>query len=198
MWYDLRFMHSLPVEVKEVALKGGGVTAAILGSIHARAFQQWVYYTCNPDFSVNGAPNYFGEIRKANEEPTEVMPNGVPPNSVLRFVREVDKALLTSPSEPNALNGSPFSIRTVGFFKMIDPTEYEGSSPPQFEKFWIGEQTIIRLLLQPSETYVLRGAVVDWRIDLTGDPKTLATAPKAFQDAYDKALKEAIARRGGG
>jgi hypothetical protein len=198
MWYDLRFMHSLPMDVKEVALKGGSVTAGHLGSIHERAFQQWVYYTCNPDFSVNGEPNYFGEIRKADEEPTEVMPNGVPPGSMLRFAREEDHAILNAPSELNAVNGSPFSVRTVAFFKLVDPNDYEDAAPPRFEKFWIGGQTIIRLLLHPNERYVLRGAVVDWRIDLSGEPKTLATAPKAFQDAYDKALKEAIARRDGG
>jgi hypothetical protein len=198
MWYDLRFYHSLPVNAKEAATKNGSISIGQMGPIEARNLHQWVFYTRGPDFSLNGTVNYFGEIRKADEEPTEVMANGVPAGAILRFVRETEFGLLTAPSSPNALNGSPFSIRTVTFFKAIDPSEYEDTPPPQFEKFWIGDHTITRLVLQPNATYVLRGALVDWRIDLDGDPVTLSTAPRAFQQAYDKALRDAIARRGGG
>jgi hypothetical protein len=183
-WNWLLFFDALPTRIKEIAFRGGTVNGADLGAVAARQLEFIACTSAFADLRVTVEEVFLGHDPVS--EPTEAIPNGIPPTAKVTFTPTKGFATMSAPKKQGAF---PEAAYGMWFFALSAMPE-DGETMPILDPFWIGDEIEIEVTIALSEDLTLVGTLRDQRVAKSGKSYTLDSAPKAFKDALQKFIQE--------
>ena len=155
-----------------------------------RAIETAVFHAARSDFLM-AAPFSVFDREDLSREPTEVMPNGLPPGGILRIAAVESPAAYIEPAQGALTTTGPKGMGQLAFFN----SNPEAIGDIDLTRFKLGKhlRKTITCELTPSIKFVV---LLD-AFERTADDNvyTLETVPADFKKAYDEAVNRAIARR---
>ena len=190
-WLGYRFFTSLSQHQKIIARSGGSVRFSELGQEAQSILGTLLFHVNVPRVSDNGGLSSVMELGLGpSSEPTDLLPRGIPADSVVIFAVRKSPALLPTPKTPNDVSPFPMPVSRLAYNATVDPKVFLNETRPVYPTFRIGTMTRIQFTLPVKGDLALHGYLYEYDIDRNSKIYELATAPKDFKDAYDKALKE--------
>jgi hypothetical protein len=183
-WDWLLWFDALPARVKEIAFHGGTVSVFELGEVAARRLESIACASSYADLTVTDEEFFFGHDPVS--EPTEALPNGMPPWAKVTFTPSKGFAAMTAPKRPGAFPDVAYGM----WLFALSARQDEGGPTPILDPFWIGDEIEIEVTVDLSDDLTLVGTLRDQRVEKSGKTYTLESAPKAFKDALQKAIQE--------
>jgi hypothetical protein len=167
---------------------GDGLRIGELSAAARRAIETAVFHAARSDYLM-AAPFSVFDREDLSREPTETMPNGLPPGGILRIVAVESPAAYIEPVQGAFTATGPKSMGQLAFFN----SNPEAIGDMDLTRFKLGKhlRKTITCELTPSIKFVV---LLD-TFERTADDNvyTLETAPAEFKKAYN----EAVSRRSG-
>lgn len=190
-WLYYRFFNALTQRQKLTAREGGTLKIAEIGSPAREILTILTFQMDVPRISDGSGVVSISELETGpNNEPTDLFPRGLPPDLVVRFTTRTSFALLPTPKAPNDLSPYPFPVSVLAYNATVDPKVFLNGIRPVYPTFRIGMMNRIVFEVPVGGNLRLQGYLYEYDIDRSSKVYELSTAPKAFKEAYEKALKE--------
>jgi hypothetical protein len=199
-WDALRFYGTLSPTQKQTALKGG---AFVFGQLSPQQQGLWrkLAFGANSRIRLAGEksedlPFAFalammgGGANDFRQEPTELLPNGIPPQAQLGF--NVTTQPIASPSG-NSIGFlgvlGPDELALMKMFKEDPNMSAVSGFMPSMEKLKVGERSVIAMTLQLPQEAFIKETLNDNRMPPDAPVASMSNLPEPFQKLIAERLE---------
>ncbi|MEO7453206.1 MAG: hypothetical protein ABIV13_00405, partial [Fimbriimonadales bacterium] len=178
-WLGYRLFTSLSQHQKTIARNGGSVRFSELGQEAQSILNTLLFHVNVPRVSDNGGLSTVMELGLGpSSEPTDLLPRGIPSDSVVTFAVRKSPALLPTPKTPHDISPFPMPVSRLAYNATVDPKVFLHETRPVYPTFRIGTMTRIQFTLPVQGDLALHGYLYEYDIDRNSKIYELATAPK--------------------